>query len=349
MRYHIVLFFIIISAFYSQAQVGGTHTFAFLDLPYSARIAATGGVNASNFKDGFFSNPALAGPQPSKPLQLTFYNYFSGIRYGAFAYSHPLNEENLYYLNIGVNSIGYGEFKRTTSEGTDVGTFSAGETVFSLGMTFFLKNFSYGYSIRYLESKIAEYSSNALLADLGIVYKHPVKEFTAGVTWKQIGFQTKTYTGGNKEPLPDNLQVGITHKLEHMPMRYSLTAHTLNQWDIVYLDQSRNIILDDKGNPVIPQKKIEDKIMSHITVGTELLVGKNLVLRAGYSHQRRQEFRLDEKTGGAGFSWGLGICIKGFTLDYARATYLTGATINFFTLTMDLNSFIKTQLVKTDE
>ena len=70
-------------------------------------------------------------------------------------------------------------------------------------------------------------------------------------------------------------------------------------------------------------------MLSDFTFGTEILLSDNFQLRASYNHQRRQDLILRDgsKSGMTGFSFGFGLKIKKFSLDFARSIYsLAGAT-----------------------
>jgi len=54
----------------------------------------------------------------------------------------------------------------------------------------------------------------------------------------------------------------------------------------------------------------------------------------------RQELRLQETSGGAGFSYGLLVKIKAFEMAYSRALYHVAGGTNYITLTSDLSKFI---------
>ena len=84
--------------------------------------------------------------------------------------------------------------------------------------------------------------------------------------------------------------------------------------------------------------------MRHFTFGTEILLSENFQLRIGYNHQRRQELKLrdDSKSGMVGFSFGFGVKIKKFRLDYARSIYSLAGASNHIGIAIRLNDFKKT-------
>jgi hypothetical protein len=141
--------------------------------------------------------------------------------------------------------------------------------------------------------------------------------------------------------MPFDAQLGVTFKPEHMPLRFSATAHHLYQFDIVYLDPNQRGLLDADGNEIKDKKTFGDKLARHFVVGGELLLSKNFHLRMGYNHLRRRELRMDSRSGGAGLSLGALIRIRSFAFDYSRAFYHVGGASNYFTLTTDMGSLFR--------
>jgi hypothetical protein len=80
-----------------------------------------------------------------------------------------------------------------------------------------------------------------------------------------------------------------------------------------------------------------DKLMRHMVVGTEILLGPNFNIRLGYNYLRRQELKLADKPATSGISFGLGMKIKRFNLSYGRAIYHVAGPSNHLTLSTDLD------------
>src|SRR5690606_38326496 len=113
-----------------------------------------------------------------------------------------------------------------------------------------IDNYTLGATAKVTVSDIAGYSSTALLADVGGVFKHPEQDLTIGLAFKNIGYQLSTHSGQDREPMPFDAQLGLSYKLEHMPLRFSTTVHHLHQWDIVYLDPNKKGRLDENSNEI---------------------------------------------------------------------------------------------------
>ena len=143
--------------------------------------------------------------------------------------------------------------------------------------------------------------------------------------------------------MPLDVQLGTSFKPEHLPFRFSFTAHHLQQLDIVYLDPNQRGQLDENGEEIKPRKTLGDKIARHFVVGGELLLSKNLNVRLGYNHLQRRELRLENTSGGAGFSFGVMLRISQFQLDYTHAGYHASGGANYFTIARNLDSLFKKQ------
>ena len=85
--------------------------------------------------------------------------------------------------------------------------------------------------------------------------------------------------------------------------------------------------------------KFTQKLLPHFDIAGELSIGKFLQLRAGYNPQRRYELKVDS-LGMVGFSWGLGLKLSHFYINYGRATYTYRLTKLFFHKT-NLSKFYK--------
>jgi hypothetical protein len=141
--------------------------------------------------------------------------------------------------------------------------------------------------------------------------------------------------------MPFDAQLGVSYKPQHMPVRLSLTAHHLYQFDIVYLDPNERGSLDANGNEVKEEKKLGDKIARHFVVGSEFIFSKNFHVRAGYNHLRRKELRLDSSAGGAGFSLGMMLRVQAFELNYGSAFFHPSGASHYVTLSTDTGTFLK--------
>jgi hypothetical protein len=323
-------------------QLGGRTVFPFLDLPPSAHLAALGGMNVSTRTDDptmLFGNPALINSDMDGRLALSYVAYVADIKQSTAAY--VFNTEKAGRFGIGITYLNYGNFESYDAAGNSLGTFGVNEYTVGVSDSYTKGKFTFGATTKLAVSSIAGSRSLAGVADVGVVYKHPTADFTAGLAVKNAGYQFSPYPGTDRGPLPLDVQIGATAKPEHMPLRFSLTVHHLQQWDIQYIDPNARGQFDASGNEKKPTKSFGDNLARHFTVGAALILGKGLNIRVGYNHLQRRELRLDNTSGSAGLSFGAMLKISTFQLDYTHATLQAAGSSEYITISRNLNSLFK--------
>ncbi len=123
--------------------------------------------------------------------------------------------------------LGYGTIEGFDQTGAATGDYKSGETVFIISKSHQVGNFRIGANLKPAFSTLAGYRSSALLLDIGGVFVHPSQELVVGMVIKNLGFVIQDYTESGTSSLPFDIQVGITLKPEHMPLRFSFTAYQL--------------------------------------------------------------------------------------------------------------------------
>ena len=329
----------------SFAQIGGQHVYSFLNLPNSARVQALGG-DAIAFRDDdvnmAYQNPGLINPLMNKQLSLTYVNYFAGINFGNVAYAFNVGKVGTAAASL--QYVNYGDFERADATGMVTGNFTAGEYCLTTGFARKIDSvFSVGINLKTIYSAFDTYSSFGMAVDFGVSYKSPDELFEASLVLKNFGRQFTTYSEGNRESLPTELQVGLSKKLRHVPLRFSFVAHNLQQFDLSYQDPLRPEQSIDPltGDTIINKIGFGNKVMRHAILGAEFNITKALAFRLGYNYQRRQEMKVDTRLGTVGISWGLGVKIYKFSLAYARSAYHLAGSPNQFTLTARLSEFYR--------
>jgi len=327
------------------AQIGGNATYKFLDLPFSARTASLGG-NLISVKDDDINlcaqNPSLLNAGMSNKLSLTYINYFSDINYGYTAYAKTIDKIGNFYA--GMQFVEYGEFKRADETGTIDGTFRAADYCLSLGYSRELDStFSLGAQLKTIYSNLESYWSIGNALDVGATYLDTKHGFTASAVIKNMGIQWRSYSESGNEPLPFEIQIGISKKLKHAPFRFSLIGTHLEKWDLTYEDpENPTQLVDPLTGDSIKQKKFQqfgDKVLRHVVIGVEFLLTKNFNIRFGVNCQRRKELKLEDRPGMVGFSFGFGFKISKFHFSYGFAKYHMAGASNHFTLACNLSEF----------
>ncbi len=328
-----------------QAQIGGSTAFSFLNLPLSARAAALGGKTVSVYDHDLNMavwNPSLLSAKTSSQLAFSFADYFTDVRYGYAGFAWHIDSIGTFALSA--SRINYGDFTETDNTGAVIGQFSAGEYGITLGYSRQLdSNFTIGANIKYLQSNLYLWQANALALDLAATYHRPEKNFSASVLIRNAGRMLSTYTPGNTEQLPYEIEAGFSKKPKHMPFRLLVTLQHLQRWDLTYTDPANPPQLVDPltGDSIkVSQfRTFGDKLMRHVVVGGEILIGKSIFIRGGFNYQRRKEMLIESRPGIVGFSFGLGLRIYKFNISYARAAYHIAGGTNTFSITSNLADF----------
>jgi len=339
----ITLLLIGISTF---AQIGGNNTFEFLNLPASARAAALGG-NAITFNDADLSiayqNPALISPKMHNEISVSSVAYFSGVNFGHIAIAKHYDSIETTFSG-GLQYAYYGVFDGYDATGQPIADFGAAETALNLGAARSIKKFTYGANAKIVYSQLEQYSAFGLALDLGGTYTDTTKRINVSAVVKNIGLQVKAFRPNNREPVPFEIQLGVSQKLKHLPFRWSIIGHNLQTPNIRFDDPTQvqeNTLFADTVANAKEQKFITDKIFRHIIFGGEFYFGKNFRARIGYNHLRRQELSIEPRRAIVGFSLGAGVRIKQFNINYAWAKYSLAGASNHFTLTTNLDRFGK--------
>ncbi len=340
-RSSIITILILFTQLYSYAQIGGRQTYAFLNLTNSPRVASLGGKNVS-LPDSTdlsmpFHNPSLLSGGMHHKLVLNYVNYFADINYGYASIAKEYKQNQT--IAFGIHYMNYGSFTETDPSGIKTGTFRASDYAFNLIYSRKIDSlFSVGINVKPILSMYEKYTSVGLVFDIGGSYYNPKSLFSAGLVFRNIGSQIVPYYEGNFEPIPFEIVAGITQKLRHAPFAFSITAHQLQRPDLTYTFENgqvdKNISSDQKRSKI---DIFGDQVMRHLIAGVEFNPTKNFFLRTGYNYQRRKEMTISSKTGMVGFSFGFGIKISKFTIDYGRASYHLAGASNHFSVSLNLD------------
>lgn len=335
------------------AQVGGNSTYDFLELPVSARTTALGGkLNALRDEDLSLAanNPSLLTPEMDNHLFLNYVDYIADINYGYASYSR--NKKGIGSFAAGIQYINYGRFTGADENGLKTGNFYAAEYALNLIYSRPLgkdSSFYAGVNIKPLYSSLDNYSSLGIATDWGVTY-HRNPYFTASVVFKNLGTQIKPYYNHYYEPLPFEIQAGISQKLEHAPFRFSFVFQHLEKPDMTYTATDSSSSESSGSGQKGVLNKLADKCMRHLIIGVEFTPFNNFFLRAGYNYQRRKEMQVEQRIGMVGFSWGIGLKISKFHIDYGHSAYHLGAVVNQFSVGMNLSEFYhKTSFIREEK
>jgi len=332
--------FLFLMSSYAQSQVGGKYIFDFLNSPTGSRITALGGSLISVVDDDItlaFQNPAVGNQSMDDKLSFNHIFHFSGISEGHIGYGYNLDSLGI-HLHGGFQYVSYGNFLETNEIGIVNGEFKANEVALIFGGSKKMNDrISVGVSTKFIFAGYAGYNGWGMAVDGGVIYQVPDKNWTLGLVLQNVGFSNSQFDSENLN-LPFDVKLGYSNKLKYLPFRYTITAQQFHRWNLDPDDPNAPLILNFLGEVVEENQFSEqiDNFFRHFIFSGEFLLGKKelLRLRFAYNHLRKQQLKLETFRSLGGFSFGFGIKIKRFRLDYGLGYYhIAGATnhvgINF--------------------
>ncbi|WP_102406903.1 type IX secretion system protein PorQ [Parabacteroides bouchesdurhonensis] len=328
-----ILFVLLISVLSGSAVAqDGSEVFNFLRIPNSARANALGGNTVSLVERDpslIFHNPALLGAEMDGMINLNYMNYISDINVGSALFTKAFKERSAW--GIGASFFSNGNMKETTDQNQIIGDFSAKDISV---MGFFSHDLNErwrgGLSLKFLYSSIADYTSIGLCVDAGLSYYNSEKDFSVGITLKNIGAQLKPYDN-KRQKMPWDIQAGISKKMAHAPIRLSLTAMYLNRWKFDYIDDSDS---EYKGDNFF------QAFAKHLVIGVDYIPSENFWLGIGFNPKTCMDMKLRDGGGAlSGFSAGAGVKIKMFDVGVSLAKYNPSALSLMLSLSMTLEDF----------
>ena len=317
----------------AQIEGAGSSVFHFMGLPASARLNALGGENVS-IADGDVSmaymNPALLTSETDKVLQLNFAYYLAGTMFGSAMYGHNWGDN---YFSTSIHYLDYGKMDYTDEWGQITGgTFTAKDMCVHFTYARQLgPMFRVGATVKPIFSVYEHYTSFALGADVGGHFQTRDSLFQMGLALRNIGWQLKGFYeedwGQHTEMLPLNLELGMSLRLAHAPLRFSVTMHNLQRWNLA---------------PWEEEVKWYDMLFRHTIWALDIVPkSEKFYLTVSYNHRRQAEMAIKEVSSMAGLGLGAGLKIKKFRLGLAYSQYSKSNFTLQASLSTDINQFLK--------
>ncbi len=320
--------------------LGGNSAYNFLKLPATAQLSALGAVNVSNISNDAglaFNNPSLIRNDMSQQLHFSFNNLYASVKnyHSYFVYRYDKWKTN---FGIGVNFLDYGSLQQTDPSGNIMGNFHPNDYVVQLSACRQYENkWYYGASIKYIGSNYGIYRSSAIAMDIGVAYADTVQQLQVSLLMKNMGTQVKQYQNSTPDDLPFDVEMGITKKLAHSPIQFSLTAHHLHQFNIRYSDSSFD---NNSGQTETAKTFFADKLFRHFVLAAQVYAGSKLELTVAYNYLLRKELIIANSSNGfTGISFGAGVIFRKIQIRYARSHYQNNTAYNQLGLNLALNEF----------
>lgn len=199
--------FLFFAAFIYAEQ--GTTAAAFLKLDQGIRPVSLGGAftGAADDVNAVMYNPA--GLSQLKSLEITsmFSIWFAGIYYGYLAGAYNAGEIGTFGLSVVY--VGTTDIPRWDAIGAYGGTFAAYDLGFNLAYgTAINKELSLGLTLKVFSESIDDSNALGFAADLGAIYKLPIKDLQIGMAVTNLG---PKFGFGEAFWLPIQFKVGLSY------------------------------------------------------------------------------------------------------------------------------------------
>jgi len=309
--------------------LGGASTYNFLKLPSTPQLSALGGINISNRTNDVglsMWNPALLREDMNGQWHASFNSMYAGIKNLALIGGYSVEKWKT-NLGFGISYLDYGNLEATDPSGNLMGNFHPKDFLVRLSVSrAYESRWQCGFALSFIQSSYGQYQSNALAIDAGGVYYDSLHHLQASLVLKNMGAQLKTFVPGNVEQLPFDMQIGLSKRLSKAPIQFSVTAHHLHQFNLMYNDTAG---APDGGK--VSDVSFFNKLFQHFVFAAQFYIEEKIEISAGYNILRRTELRIDDTTNGlTGFSTGLGYTGKNLQLRYARSWYQNNTAYNQF-------------------
>ena len=328
------------------SQVAGMDNLSVLDMTASARTAALG-MDYLPLDDNDINlavdNPSFLSRSYHNAIAFSYVGMFSHVGVGQVSYARDFGRPGVFaatlkYHNYGLFD-GYDEYDNST------GKFYAADIalVISWGLRID-SSFSFGVNVKPALSQYESYTAFAIAFDMAASYLHPNHRFAATVIGRNVGAQF--FFGKAKAGwVPFEISAAISYKLKNAPFRFFLNLSELQRWNMISEDQLNPSSSTDPFTGEVTTRsgasKFFDNAGRHVLAGVELNIGKSFFLRFGYNFRQMREMQSSTGFNASGFSYGIGLRIKGFEFSYARNNYHLMQAPNYFTITTNIERFMK--------
>lgn len=300
---------------HAAAQVDGS-AFQAVQLDPSARHAALAGMNPALSGRGagsLFINPALLTADDHGSVDISYLNHVSDLNAGWASHARMIDRVGT--VAGGIRYLSYGEFDRADASGNRQGTFSASDVVVTVGIARGAgERIRYGGALNLMRSAIDTESATAIAFDTGVHYRARASRMTFAASIHNLGFAVSSI-GARDETLPFDVRLGVSRRLEHLPLLISIGAYRLDDLD---------------GGP--GDASTVENILYHTNLSAEFQFSDSFQVRFGYSQRRHDELKIKTRLDLAGFSTGLGIMISRVAVDYSFNSWSSLGGLHRFTV-----------------
>lgn len=308
-----------------QAQESNS-AYRILQQPTAAHILAVGGENITLDEDDpsiVQHNPALLTNVSSNRLGLSFMSLGERGSWGGAQFVHAFSERHT--AAAFAQYRGYGEMTARDEQGQAMGTFSPKDIIAGMGYGYVLsQHWAGGANLKFIHENLGDYSAAAVAVDVGLNYYDEAEDLSLSIVLRNAGAQFKSFNG-RLENVPHNLQIGVSKRLQHVPLRFHATLTDLTRWSTTDYVQT-------------DEKKLSTArlVTNHFVLGVDWMPSENLTLSAGYNFRRAYEMTTLGGAHGAGFSLGAGLSFKRVKINLAWSKQHVAASSLMGTLSLAL-------------
>jgi hypothetical protein len=302
----------------AHSQAADNTVYRFLNWPVSARMAAMGGFHTAPLETtglDVIGNPALAGLQQKKAASVSRLALFDELALSTATYSFAYRDMPLVAT---IRWFSYGSLQRMNEQGEVTGDLAAYEGAFSLaGAKQIAPRWYAGADAGLITARYGDLSSKAAVFSGGFYWRDSTKRSAGGFSMHHAGRALRGFYGERfylygrpgDQALPFDVRAGFSHQPEHLPAVLHFTMHSLHRYKLP---------LPGRAND---NASVASHLSRHLTVGIELLLSEQFVVRAGFDKYRNDLHRSDAQFEMAGLSFGFGIKTSRFMLDIARSRF----------------------------
>lgn len=293
----------------AQSRLTG---FDLLRMTPSAKSAALMGAVNDSGPDALFLNPAFLNENSHDHVSLGYLNHLDDVWLGFASYVREAPRIGG-TMGVAIRHLGYGEFNHTDFDGNHLGTFGASETAITLAYARpVAERIQVGGAVHTAFVAVQDYSSAALAIDLGATYETSNGRTVVSAALRNIGIAASSL-GSDPAEVPTDVRVTVSHRLQNVPLRVSMTAYDLNRFE------------GENGSAL-------NEIARHLALSGEFLFGTAFAVRVGYDYRRGEELSTGERLDLAGVGMGFGLNIRRFGFDYSYNAWASFGGLHHITM-----------------
>ena len=190
----------------------------------ASKLSQAGGGNLNMSPNSRSANPANLSL--SRSFSTSFVLYPAGIQAQSVSLLIPQSNR---LITVAINHISYGTFKGYDENAIPTNNYSSSDTWMRLGYSRLSKNLpiSYGISNQLYFSKLGQYSSTIFYLSLGAIWNIKKYKTNIGLSIDDISINISPINNVI-EKSPSRYNIGVSKKLEYLPLKISVDYLSIN-------------------------------------------------------------------------------------------------------------------------